>query len=72
MWSWFLASLSVPGYVFMWKAGNGRRWAWLGNASLGLPWFAYASLTSQWGFVATTAISVGVNVRNFIHHEEET
>jgi len=65
MWSWGLAALAVPGYLFMWLIGNGRRWPWIGNAALGTPWLVYAFTTSQWGFIATTAISISINLRNF-------
>jgi hypothetical protein len=32
---------------------------------------AYAVTTSQWGFLLTTGVSIGINVRNFIHHQRE-
>lgn len=70
LWSWGLAALAVVGMYFTWEIGNERRLAWLGSAALGLPWIAYSVTTRQWGFLLTTAMSIAINVRNFIHHEE--
>jgi hypothetical protein len=52
----------------MWEIGNGHRWPWIGQAALGLPWLAYALVTAQHGFLLTTALSIGINVRNYWRH----
>jgi hypothetical protein len=71
IWSFVLAGLAFVGMWLMWEVGNGRRWAWLGQAALGLPWVAYSFTTGQYGFLLTTAISIAINVRNFAHRLEE-
>lgn len=62
-WAWVLTGLQV---VALWAAGRRHWWSWLLGAGVQPVWIAYAVLTGQLGFIPGCALSMAVQLQNFI------
>lgn len=60
-WGWLLSIVGVAGFML---AGKKVWWAWYVNIANQILWFAYATITQQWGFLAGVLVYSVVFVRN--------
>ena len=67
-WSWLLGAVGVVGFVL---AGRRVWWSWYINLAWQGLWFAYAFITSQYGFIATALVYTVVFGKNAISWTKE-
>lgn len=62
LWSWILSAVSLAG---LWTTGNKKRYGWLISLGSEGLWFAYAVVTSQYGFMVMGVAFSVVHMRNW-------
>lgn len=60
-WSWILTAIGITGFFL---TGNNVWWGWYVNVACQVPWFIYAIVTEQFGFVWAALFYAGVFGRN--------
>lgn len=67
-WSWILTAVGLFGFYV---AGKKIWWSWYVNIANQFIWFAYATLTQQWGFLVGTFAYLFIFTKNAIQWTRE-
>jgi hypothetical protein len=63
--AWWSYALAAAALATSWLIGEKKTWAWLVAAGLQVAWMMYAVLSEQWGFLASSVVFLGMNLRNY-------
>lgn len=63
IWSFILTGV---GLMALWLIGKKIIWGWAIGIGLQFLWFAYATSTEQYGFIASCILYGYVNTKNFV------